>query len=134
MNSIIAKKYDNVLFSDDVQDMLAELLSTHQIAYLVLRKILEYTYIPGYQEDVNGISKRGLINEVVLPPYLKEADSRYNGSKLSRKVCDDSINFLTGPGLIYYTESRHSREKLYQLTIRGLYLLKHMENWEMNNK
>lgn len=110
----VAKKYEEVGYSDDVLQMLADLMTETRIDKGgksvaigdVLRIIVLNTPHPNNENrEADGVKLTDLMDELNISTY----------------VCNEIINTLTGGCLIYYKFSRR-RTNVWYATPRGLQL------------
>lgn len=129
MNKTQNDKYNEVKLSQDMCNMLCDLIMADETMEQVYDLILNHTYFEKRNSEAYGISKKEIQSKITVKSSKRVACST-NDSKevknkfipaetqLSKKSCDNIINFLSGTTLIYYTEG--NSRKYYQLTQRGI--------------
>lgn len=116
MDEIKASNYEHLQFEPQYLQLYLDILSTNKISYKVLTHILANNF-------TTGITKNQLEKKIVIKSS-KKVNNRFVPSEInmSRKMCDDIINFLLGTTLIYHKkrEEGNKKEVPYFLTSRGI--------------
>ncbi|GKX32328.1 hypothetical protein SH1V18_48080 [Vallitalea longa] len=110
MNYILREKYESVKYSDVQMQLIIDIVKESKDALKILELITDSTKTKN-NPNVNGITKGDIIS------YLRKEYKE----DFSKHACNNAINLLNGPGLIYFKENL--RGKAYQLTIRGAELV-----------
>ena len=123
VNKVLADLYNNVSFKDEHIKMIADNIRAKEEAIKVLELIKENTKHPS-RPDGPGITKEKIQSSIKVKSkkYIKDKNKFQNAViNMSRPMCDNIINFLSGATLIYYEESQE-RGKFYHLTSRGTFV------------
>lgn len=128
MDKSTAQNYEDKLFATETIEMFCDLLSRKdyvlQVFTLIFKNSLD---TPEKQFLRLGITKTELMESIkVHSKKMKNGKFVDAEIPMTKKNCDDIINFLTGATLIYYSHNEKQREKPFLLTIRGKQIAKEL--------
>lgn len=126
VDKFTAQKYEDHLFTTELIKMFSDLLLKRDYALQVFSLIFENSLNTSRKQFLRlGITKTELTESIKIYSKKKKNNKFIDAEiYMTRKICDDIVNFLIGATLIYYDE--REREKPLIVTVRGKQIAKEL--------